>query len=146
MAEHQGKIIKEAINKVGIPIAVLARKLGMSRSSLYNRLTEAVIDDSFIHKVGFIIRYDFSSVFSHLQDPTEEVEDTKDFPLHYNPKYLIELKQLKKNYIQLLQTHRKALILLLKVASESNSAPLKTKINLLSKEMLEIKDAEITEF
>ena len=64
---HQGEILQEAIKHSGISITRIVDDLGITRPTMYRKFKDAVLDYSFVKKVGNIIGHDFSNDFTSVQ-------------------------------------------------------------------------------
>ena len=59
---HQGDFVFNEIKKSGYPISAIARKLEISRLTLYNRLKQPVLPTGLLSAISKIIRRDFSDI------------------------------------------------------------------------------------
>ena len=71
---HQGKIIEKAIRNSGYKVNWVAKRLGISRHTLYNRFRSKLLKENFIQHLGKVIFYDFSLDFPNM-NPIYEVEE-----------------------------------------------------------------------
>jgi transposase-like protein len=133
MEEHKGKIVEEAIKKSGYQVKALAERLGIARNTLYTKMREADLDNSFIIKVSKIIHYDFSLDFPNLYNTQNELiqaEDPKgiyNLPAYRNPDF-IELQELDRKYLKLLEDYNKLLKLLILLANSNELMGIKKEI------------------
>ena len=67
MEQHRGAILELALRKKAYPISALASKLGISRTTLYNKFREHDLSYDFILQVGYIIHYDFTHEFPTIR-------------------------------------------------------------------------------
>jgi DNA-binding Lrp family transcriptional regulator len=138
--QHQGKIIKAAILKVGIPFSVVANRMNVSRSTLYSRFTQATLEERFILRLGYVIKYDFSSEFPHLKKSHEKISEVEDGRVFYSKKYVKQLKDLKEAYIKLLEFDKQVLILLAKIANKNKDEGFKALIDKLLGSVLKLEE------
>ncbi|WP_183906822.1 helix-turn-helix domain-containing protein [Rufibacter immobilis] len=110
--DHKGEILEKAVRESGIRIADLAKKLRISRGTLYNRFEEYNLDWSFMSEVGKIINKDFSYLFTDIpksvsnlnndvQDNAQEFKTLSDCTK--------ELLATQRKYIALLERHNQLL-------------------------------------
>ena len=128
MVEHQGEKIKEVIDKLRINRSFIAEKMGMSRSKLYRKFKQAELEDGFILQLGYVIKFDFSSLFPELSKKVDTAWEENGY-LPYGKKYLSAFRKLQKDYIKLLEAHRKIQAFLLKISSDSAYGDLREKIH-----------------
>ena len=67
MLQHRGEILEAVIRKSGYSIKVLAKRLGVSRNTIYNKFKEYDLSYDFIVRVGDIIRYDFTYEYPEIK-------------------------------------------------------------------------------
>ncbi len=91
MEKHKGEIIEKIVRKSGYPLAILAKRLYISRNTLYKRFKRKNLPYDFILAVGHVIGYDFSTTFPVLKNITTNIED--------------KIKRAKDRYIRLLERH-----------------------------------------
>lgn len=136
MATHQGRIIKNAINKMGIPFSTVAKRMKISRNTLYKRFSqEDSIPNIFILKLGHIIQYDFSETLPTIykKEKIDNIYEDEIFQVYRN-KSLIALQKLKEEHAKIVKLHQKALLILLEIANRNKDKNLKEKIEQLVKE------------
>lgn len=136
--QHEGTIIKKAISQVGLPYAVVAKRMRISTSTLYRKLKEEKLNDFFILRLEYALAdYDFSADFPRLARTREALDQVQELELaQYRSKYLGTFKTIEKRYIDLLKTHKKVLLVLLGLKEQliSNS-PLRSDVAGLIKEI-----------
>ncbi|MEM9569408.1 MAG: hypothetical protein AAF900_00400 [Bacteroidota bacterium] len=111
--QHEGTIVKSAISQVGLPYAVIAKRMRISTSTLYRRLKAEKLNDFFILRLEYALGdYDFSADFPRLSRTREALDQVQELA-HYKSKYLGTFKTIEKRYIDLLKTHKKVLLVLL---------------------------------
>ena len=132
MIQHKGTIVAEAIKKSGYQMKALAEKLGIARNTLYTKLNEIELEDFFIIKVGNIIHYDFSIDFPHLahKDKYTHVEEIQGSYKNLNCKNpdLVQLQELNKKYLTLLEDYNKLLKILILLANSNELMGIKKDI------------------
>ena len=65
--KHKGQIVEKIVRRSGYSITKLAKKLQISRNTLYNRFANPNLGYSFIMDVGSIIHYDFTIDFPEIK-------------------------------------------------------------------------------
>ncbi|CAH2559858.1 helix-turn-helix domain-containing protein [Cardinium endosymbiont of Oedothorax gibbosus] len=142
MEQHKGKIVEEAIKKSGFRMKALAKKLGIARNTLYTRLKEADIKDTFIIEIGKIIYYDFSNDFPGIYEKNEP-KGNAESP-GYEPKgdrheyidesaiirdpHFTQLQALNKKYLKLMEDYNKLLNILIILANDNELVGIKQEI------------------
>ncbi|MGI2299843.1 helix-turn-helix domain-containing protein [Candidatus Cardinium hertigii] len=145
--KHKGEIVKRAIKKIGYQMKAVAKRLGIVRNTLYTKLKQAELEDSFIIRVGNIIHYDFSEVFPEVYkrvaakftnsferiypDKSVVVPDAGELPLYdhlYKNPYFCELQVLREKYIKLMEDYDKLFKILILLANNNESVDLKKEI------------------
>ena len=122
---HRGQIVEKVIRKSGYSITKLAKKLGISRNTLYNRFENADLSYRFIMEVGNIIHYDFTVDFPTMK---EEIEAISNIPIHSVDRETLEIWRAESKYILLLEQYSKLLSILAKVANTNTLTTLKKEI------------------
>ncbi|ACE05703.1 hypothetical protein Aasi_0262 [Candidatus Amoebophilus asiaticus 5a2] len=122
---HRGQIIEKIIRRSGYSITRLAKKLGISRNTLYNRFENANLGYRFIMEVGNIIHYDFTIDFPEMK---EEIELMGDTPIRSFDRETAERWKAESKYILLLEKYTKLLGMLAKLANENTLTTLKKEI------------------
>ncbi len=129
---HRGQIVEKVIRRSGYSITRLAKKLGISRNTLYNRFENADLGYRFIMEVGNAIHYDFTVDFPTMK---EEIEVMGDIPIRSVDRETIELWRAESKYILLLEKYTKLLSILAKLANINT-------LNTLKKEILDFIEQE----
>lgn len=100
---HKGELLANAIKLNGIPITIVAKRLGKSRRHIYNLFDDPDVSIDTLLKIGKIINYDFSlDIKEILKIPVEYKIDIVSEPIvnfedaHY----------WKSKYFELLDKHR----------------------------------------
>lgn len=100
---HKGELLANAIKKRGVPITIVAKKLGKSRRHIYNLFEEPNVPIETILKIGKIINYDFSN----------EIKELLKIPIEYKIDVVTEpsvnfetASYWKSKYFELLDKHR----------------------------------------
>jgi len=122
---HRGQIVEKIIRRSGYSITRLAKKLGISRNTLYNRFENANLGYRFIMEVGNVIHYDFTIDFPEMK---EEIELMGDAPIRSLDRETAELWKAESKYILLLEKYTKLLGMLAKLANENTLTTLKKEI------------------
>jgi len=122
---HRGQIVEKIIRRSGYSITRLAKKLGISRNTLYNRFESSNLGYRFIMEVGNVIHYDFTVDFPEMK---EEIELMGDIPIRSIDRETVELWKAEGKYIVLLEKYTKLLGMLAKLANENTLTTLKKEI------------------
>jgi hypothetical protein len=61
LEQHHGLILEQAVRKAHIGISEIARKLNISRKTIYNWFETKKISIDILKKVGYVISHDFSA-------------------------------------------------------------------------------------
>jgi hypothetical protein len=113
---HKGAIVEKALRKSGYSLTKLAKKLGISRNTLYGRFENANLSHHFIMEVGRIIYYDFTLDFPEMK---EELGLTNKNPVSQHGAYQsAKLWEVEGKYSQLLEKHNQILEIVIKVTAK----------------------------
>lgn len=112
---HRGKLIERFIRKSGFSISFIAKRLGVSRNTLYKYFRQAAINDHIMTAVGCIVGYDFSVILPGLSNKTSEQKVTV-------------LLHLQKDYIDLLERHHRLVLLTFQTFDRINEPEVKEKV------------------
>lgn len=66
MDKHQGQIVEYIVRKNGFSLSELAKALNINRRSLYNWFQAKELKRGAIHRIGCVVRHDFSKEFPEL--------------------------------------------------------------------------------
>jgi len=72
-SDHRGEMIEQIVRQSGFPIKELARRLNMSRNTLYSRFKDTRQNIDFIKRLGEIVHYDFSNLFPELKSEKNQL-------------------------------------------------------------------------
>lgn len=111
MEKHHGKIVEYRVRKNGYSISDLARSTQVNRRSIYNWFTQKDLKTSTIHKIGCVLRHDFSLEFPELfsSDDFKQVYRAQQ-SYKSSDQYLFEEPEIWKNkYIDLLERYNQIL-------------------------------------
>lgn len=145
--KHKGKIIEEAIKETGYQMKAIAKGLGIARNTLYNKLKETELEDSFIIHVSNIIYYDFSKVFPEVyKRVAAKVENNPErlylakpgersasgelpyYSSEYKNPYFLQLQALSGKYLRLMEEYHKLLKILMVLANSNELIGIKKEI------------------
>ena len=145
--KHKGKIIEAAIKETGYQMKAVAKGLGIARNTLYNRLKEVELEDSFIINVSNIIHYDFSKVFPEVYERVAaKVENNPErlylhksgergasnelphYSTEYKNPYFLQLQTLSGKYLRLMEDYHKLLKILMLLANNNELIGIKKEI------------------
>jgi hypothetical protein len=65
--QHRGEIVEKAVRQSGIPLTVLAKKLGKSRRWMYIAFENPQLSLDYILEIGKTIHHDFSNEIDGLK-------------------------------------------------------------------------------
>lgn len=123
--EHKGQIVEKAARKSGYSLTRLAKALGISRNTLYNRFDNPNLGYSFIIDVGNIIHYDFTLDFPEIKD---EAKIAGENPIRSIDRGAAELLRMEGKYIRLLEKYTTLLGMLVRLSNENELDALKKEI------------------
>ena len=130
--EHKGQIVERIVRRSGFSITGLAKRLDISRNTLYNRFDNPNLGYRFIIDVGNIIHYDFTLNFPEIKKETEVGGEN---PVRSIDREAAALLKIEGKYINLLERYTKLLGILVKLANEN-------ELNTLKKEILKFIEEE----
>ena len=142
--KHRGEIVDKVVRQSGFALNKLAKRLKISRNTLYNRFKDPELKDDFILDVGDIINYDFKRHFPDLK--REDGEDDEDRFIGGNQVYLdketVKMLELGKKYMVLLERYNDLLGILVKLANTNEMNVLRKEIARLLEENLDLENPE----
>jgi hypothetical protein len=104
--QHRGELLESIIRKSPYSLSTVAKKLGISRTTLYNKFKECGLDYDFILIVSDLLHHDIKAEIPEL--------DTKvAFSLEQQ---LYQTRLREKQYLALLERYRRLFAFLTKVA------------------------------
>ena len=134
--KHRGEIVDKVVRQSGFALNKLAKRLKISRNTLYNRFRDPELKDDFILDVGNIINYDFKRHFPGLKREDEE-DDRREFAdgnQIYLDKETVKMLELGKKYMVLLERYNDLLGILVKLANTNEMNVLRKEIARLLEE------------
>ncbi|MEM7173833.1 MAG: helix-turn-helix domain-containing protein [Bacteroidota bacterium] len=140
MKKHKGEVIEFATRNSGYSLQEVAKRMGISRSTLYNRFGEMNINDDFIRKLSKVIHHDFSEELPYLQnqDRPQQVQEAR---ASYKAAKNIsskELSSLQKKHCELLEAYTNLLKIAIKITTMETS-----ELSKLQKEIITFVDQNI---
>jgi len=123
--KHRGKIVEKIIRKSGYSLTALAKKLNISRNTLYNKFEKQNLSYRFIIEIGHIIHHDFAEDFS---DMAQEIGLMGEPPTHTIYGDTFDLWKAERKYILLLEKYTQLILTLVKVSNTNTSKKLQEEI------------------
>ncbi|MFN7095896.1 MAG: helix-turn-helix domain-containing protein [Burkholderiales bacterium] len=123
--KHKGQIVERAVRKSGYSLTKLAKSLGISRNTLYNRFDNPNLGYRFIIDVGNIIHYDFTLDFPEIRNEAEMLGESS---VRSIDRGAAELLRVEGKYIRLLEKYTKLLGILVRLSNENELPALKREI------------------
>lgn len=105
--KHHGEIIESAVRTSAYPISTLARKLGVTRQTVYNLFATPVVSWDRIVAIGAIINYDFSKDIKSLKTKVYGAQTDTDLIFKDSTE---EVRYWKNKYILLLEKYNELLL------------------------------------
>ena len=142
--KHRGEIVDKVVRQSGFALNRLAKRLKISRNTLYNRFKDPELKDDFILDVGNIINYNFKRHFPGLKREDEE-DDRREFAdgnQIYLDKETVKMLELGKKYMVLLERYNDLLGILVKLANTNEMNVLRKEIARLIEENLDPENLE----
>jgi len=124
---HKGQIVKNRVDKSKYSLTKLAKNLGISRNTLYNRFNSPDLSHRFILEVGNVIHYDFTIDFPEIQQNADRDSEKENVFTKQEDK-AARLWRLEDKHNVLLERYSKLLELLIKISNEHGIHDLKHKI------------------
>ena len=129
MAKHKGILIEKAIRKSGYSIQKVAKKLSISRTTLYNKFDQKEINDDFMRKLSRTIHHDFSSEVPNLAKSYIPIAKEPEAPYTPNSTALLRCQE---KYCRLLEKNNHLLTYLLQLTATdkiTKASTIKNKIS-----------------
>lgn len=126
MVTHRGQLVEDAVRKSGFSLTVVAKRLEISRRTLYQWFTYPDLANRKIIKIGKVIGQDFSDQLSDLSNLVSEYEYTYGGAetLDYK-KVLTERDKYLSLYHELVSKHSKTMEKMMELQEEVNTLRLK---------------------
>lgn len=123
--KHKGQTVERIVRQNGYTLTRLAKRLNISRNTLYNKFNNPNLSFDFIMKVGEVISYDFSLDFPEMKREPKEIgaDDSQ-----YAIKKDLEYAGFMKEYFALANQHRSLLEFLVKLANDNEIKAIKEEI------------------
>ncbi len=126
--KHQGEIARKAIKNSGYTLIHVAKKLNISRNTLYTRFREEKLVPQFLYQLGQIINYNFVVDFPDLQKNEAYLTAVKNDETT-ETKYNKQIANLQIKYYQTLEDYNKLLKFLVKIVNDNELYSLKKEID-----------------
>jgi hypothetical protein len=130
---HRGRTVEKIIKDQGYLVSKLAKKLNISRNTLYNRFADPQLDYALIMQIGQMIYYDFSVEFPEIWQETNLM--TENPLLTLQKEEISTIGQINKKYIRLLEAYSKLLSLLVKIANNNDRPALRKELELIENKL-----------
>jgi hypothetical protein len=112
---HRGEIVEKIVRRSGYSLAKISAHLDISRSTLYNRFSNADLSWHFINKVGKFIHHDFTTEFPEMKEDFD--------PASQNP-----ISKIESKYTRLLEKYTKLLGMVIRMANENELYEIRRKV------------------
>ena len=113
MEKHYGQIVEYRVRKNGYCISDLARAAHVNRRSIYNWFNQRYLKNEIIHKIGCIIRHDFSEEFPDVfeSDDFKTIHKVPESRVPYIQEDSFKENEIWKNkYLHLLEIFNELLL------------------------------------
>jgi len=118
---HIGQHVEDAVRKSGFSLTVVAKRLGISRRTLYQWFTYPDLSSAKVYRVGNVINHDFTTEIEDMATIASENE------YHYNSgmppdykKILLERDKYLRMYHELVDKHNEAMEKIIRLQEELN--------------------------
>lgn len=108
MEKHYGQVVEYIVRRNGYSITDLAEGMDLNRRTLYNYFQSKFLKYDVIHKIGLIVRHDFSKEFPELFK-SDQFEIKPVSRPRVSSTVSTDDEYWKDKYIQLLETYNKTL-------------------------------------
>lgn len=95
--KHHGAILNTAMNSVGVGVAELARRMKMSRTTLYKKFDQEILDFYELLRFGKALNYDFARDIPEISMYKDHLQTIADGEEEYSSKGKIELEECRKS-------------------------------------------------
>ena len=75
--QHRGEIVEKAVRQSGIPLTVLAKKLGKSRRWMYIAFENPQLSLDYILEIGKTIHHDFANDIDGFNNSLTAIQSTE---------------------------------------------------------------------
>jgi len=105
--QHRGEIVKKAIYQSGMPITLIANKVGKSRRWVYQMFENSNVSLDLVLQIGEIIHHDFSDEIREINYTKGNLQDNS-IPVYGKPENE-EAEYWKNKYLKLLEEYNELL-------------------------------------
>lgn len=126
--KHKGEIVQKKISQLGLKNREVARRMDISRGTLYNYYKKPDLNSKIILKIGMAARYDFSVHFDELIPLIHAGKDRDATKKSFVNPTTEELAHVQHKYYKLLERQDALLKFLLRIAYDYDLVALKEKV------------------
>ena len=124
--KHKGQVVERVIRQSGLSLTDVARRLGISRNTLYNKFGNPNLSFDFIKRVGQIVNHDFTVDFPEMKPEPRRGDDVE--PGSYIPSREAEYARFMEKYVTLSNKYCRLLELLVRFVNDNEHVSIKKAI------------------
>ncbi len=99
MEQHHGNILQKALKASGMQVTELARRMKMSRKTVYNRFDAELIDFYELVRFGRVLNHDFSREIPEIAMYQDHIHTLEEGREHYDSPVQRELDDCRKSLV-----------------------------------------------
>jgi DNA-binding XRE family transcriptional regulator len=130
---HRGEIVENTVHRQGYTLTKLAEKLGIARTTLYNKFKDPALNYWFIIQIGNALHYNFVYDFPELAEWPYFLSKDEAVDKEYK---IAELRKVQDKYTELLERYTQLVELLTGITHANKPYILNPEIKRLIKEAL----------
>ncbi len=127
-SQMKGRIVEKIIRSRGYKLSLIAKKMQMSRATLYKKFKSNDLSDLFLFNLGKVIRVDFSEVFPELKNSLFYVSDIT-IGDKIPEKVVEEMRFIQNKYTFLLEDYNRLLRFFVKLIDSNEFHSVKNEIS-----------------